>query len=172
MSNYYTKDQFVEYAKQQIIENNDLIKAWNIVIEALKKYDNKVLTKRFINYVGEELKKEFSYAWLHLETFMSFTYFNLYVRDNDKYKTTSGSYNYVDYISSLSVALTEDNRIIADNTIAAIENIKSHVVEVNRQLQCEIKVVDDLELEYKVIKKSIENFKRKNSSYLNKLFKF
>ena len=79
MSNYYTKDQFVEYAKQQIIENNDLIKAWNIVIEALKKYDNKVLTKRFINYVGEELKKEFSYAWLHLETFMSFTYFNLYV---------------------------------------------------------------------------------------------
>ena len=109
---FYTKKEFITYAKQQIIENNDLIKAWEITKESIRKFDNKVINKRLKDHIDNALKDEFRYTFFSFDK-RNFAYdFIIYARDNDTYPVENGggSVNYVNYQSYIYTSIGEEDR--------------------------------------------------------------
>lgn len=170
---FYTKKEFTTYAKQQIIENNDLIKAWEITKESIRKFDNKVINKRLKDHIENALKDEFRYTFFSFDK-RNFAYdFIIYVRDNDTYPAENGeSVNYVNNNSYIYVDIGEDKRINAEKAISKIDEVIMALFEENETLKKEIKDIDDIEAEFNKIKSITRQFDNDKSRYIKGLYSF
>lgn len=172
---FYSKNEFVEYGKQQIIVNNDLIRGWEIVAEGVKKFDQKVINIRLTRYIDETLKNEFEYAFFNFEIQRSSTWFSLTVRDNDSFPSVrSSSITYVDYQSDIfAPGITSENKridaeAIITNVDKRIEGLKKH----NEKLQFEIDNIDNIYQKFEAIENQIKEFNNNHSAELKELCKF
>lgn len=172
---FYSKDEFVKYAKQQIIVNDDLIKGWQIVAKGVKKFDGKVINVRLTRYINTDLKKEFVYSGFSFEIKWYQTWFNLAVRDNDSFPSVrSNGVTYVDYRSSIGVpSIEQDNKRIDAKTITAdIEMKIEGLKKASEQLQAEINNIDNIVRKFKSIEQQIQLFNHSYSAELKELCKF
>ncbi len=170
---FYTKEQFTAYAKQQIIENNDLVKAWEITKESIKKFDNKVINKRLKDHINGALKSVFKYTFFTFDGH-NFTYdFIICARDNDTYPAESGeSVNYVNYHSYIYTNIGEDKRIDAEGITDRIDGAIEYLLEENKILEKEIRNIDDIEAEFNKIKSITRQFDNDKSRYIKGLYSF
>ncbi len=171
---FYTKKEFITYAKQQIIENNDLIKAWEITKESIRKFDNKVINKRLKDHIDNALKDEFRYTFFSFDK-RNFAYdFIIYARDNDTYPVENGggSVNYVNYQSYIYTNIGEDKRIDAEEITHQIDGAIEYLLEENKTLEKEIRNIDDIEAEFNKIKSIIRQFGNDKSRYIKNLYSF
>lgn len=172
---FYSKKEFTEYGKQQIIVNNDLIKGWQIVAKGVKKFDGKVINIRLTRCIDEALKKEFEYAFFNFEIRQSTAWFDLTVRDNDNFPSVrSSGVTYVDYQSDiLAPDITNENKridaeAIIKNIDERIEGLKKH----NEKLQSEIDNIDSIYQKFEAIENQIKEFNSNHSAELKELCKF
>ena len=172
---FYSKNEFTEYGKQQIIVNNDLIKGWQLVAKGVKKFDEKVINVKLTRYVNEALKNEFEYAFFNFEIHGSTTWFSLTVRDNDNFPSVrSSGITYVNYRSDIySPGITSENKRIDAEAIIVnidkrIEELKKH----NEKLQFEIDNIDSIYQKFEAIENQIKEFNSNHSAELKKLCKF
>lgn len=173
---YYSKEQFTAYARQQIIENNDLIKGFEIICEVLPKFDGKVTNARLKTAVDTALKTKFRSAYFNFDLLNGYSRFNLAVRDNDSYQVPgNGMYsgtNYTDYESSAYVQECDNKRLDATKTI---ESINKHIETLKKEnivLLYESTNIDEIEKEYNAIKKQIDQFNEKYSYEIRNLYSF
>lgn len=172
---FYSKEEFVRYAKQQIIVNNDLIKGWQLVAKGVKKFDEKVINIRLTRYIDETLKNEFEYAFFSFEIHQSTTWFSLAVRDNDNFPSVRGSsVTYVDYQSDiLAPGITSENkRIDAEAIIINIDKRIEGLKKASKQLQTEIDNIDNIYQKFEAIENQIKEFNSNHSEELKELCKF
>lgn len=170
---FYTKEQFTAYAKQQIIENKDLICAWHLTRESVMDFDKKVINKRLEDHVNNKLKSEFKHAWFTFERSGNHYYFQIHVRDNDTYPAENGmSVNYVNYQTSAYVNIDDDKRIDAEIVIENINHAMDYLIETNKTLLKEIETINEIEAEFDKIKSMIKDFDNDKSRYIKGLYSF
>jgi hypothetical protein len=167
MNRYSTSDKELNLKKiEKEIENKEVaLTLLEDIKKIIKKYDNKVYSKR----LETELKKLNSNIYVRVE-YNSFDitycdYNNRYVRLNNQ-----GSYilNEKVYIVSLCKQLYNDDstykaldneyKIIANNLIDSIDNNKTHILNSIKGINESLLKLNDLELEYRNIVKSIKVF--------------
>jgi hypothetical protein len=163
----YTKESFMQYATQQIINTKDAIEATGIITEVIEKFNNKVLNKRFY----DACEVAFKAAGL-TETYFYADGYNakLVTRKNDCYKVSEFGVNYVDYTYYLAKVVTDDNnRInITATTLALLSNIENMKSDI-KTIQNDINNIDEYMMQYDAIKKSIDDFNT-NKSYITRSF--
>lgn len=170
---FYTKDQFTAFAKQQMIENDDLLYAWHLTRESVMTFDKKVINKKLTDHVNNKLKSEFRQAGFNFERSGNLYYFKIYARDNDSYPNEGGmSVSYVNYQTSTFVNIGDDKRINAEIVIGNINNAIGYLIEENKTLKNEIETINDIEAEFNEIKSMIHNFENEKSRYIKKLYSF
>lgn len=174
MSRIYYKDQFISHARQQIIENNDLIKGYQIIMEVLPKFDGRVTNKRITDALEQALKAEFQYAYIGWDLMVGYSRLNLTIRDHDRY-TVRGYMNstnseYVDYNSTAYMPDTDNKRLDADKTIAAINKSIELLKANSEQLANEAEHINEIEAEYNSIVRQIEQFNEKYSYSVCELY--
>ena len=172
MAKFYTKQAFIDYAKQQIIENKDIIKAWNIAIPIAEKFDGKVINKRLTTAIDNELSKVFKHSYSTVETFTTYFRLNLTVRDNDSYRVSEYSCNYTEYQDSTYCQGITDNRLEYSKLYPAIMKSIHELEETNKKLDYEANNIDEIEKQFRHINAQIESFNKQTSYYLHDLYKF
>ena len=172
MAKYYTKQAFVDYARQQIIENNDIIKAWNIVIPIAEKFDGKVINKRLTTAINNELSKVFKHSYSSVETFTTYFRLNLSVRDNDSYRVGEYSCDYTEYTDSTYCQDITDIRLEYKKLYPAIIKSIHDLIDMNDKLQYEIDNIDNIEKQFNDIRDQIDSFNKATSYYIHDLYKF
>lgn len=172
----YCKEHFVMYSKQQIIVNDDAIKAFQIIREVMRKLDGRIANARIKTLCNSELDKAFKQAFLSLgNTYSTGLYATLYIRDHDNYTTRihddgqGRTVNYVEYQFSFNIYLIE-SRIDALNTIKDIDATMAGILATSKNLSCEIDNIDKIESEYKAIKQSIKEYNEKYSYIVRDVF--
>lgn len=175
MARIYYKDQFIAHARQQIIENNDLIRGYEIISQVLPKYDGKVTNKRITDALEQALKAEFQHAYVGFDLMVGYSRLNLTIRDHDHYPTPSndGKYHgcdYVRYESSAYMPDTDNKRLDADKTIAAINKSIESLQRDSAALAYEAEHINEIETEYNAIRKQIEQFNEKYSYSICELY--
>lgn len=172
MKTFYSKQDFVNYATQQIIENNDLIKALEIVASVLPKFDGKVSNKRIKTAIDLELDKVFKTAYFQLELLNGYSRIGVAVRDNDTYKCIRGEgVDYVNYGEWAHMNI-DNSTFQASASIEAI-NVKIQGIKAsNRQLQYEMDHLYEIETEYNSIKNRIGEFNKSRSYQIKQLYNF
>jgi predicted amino acid-binding ACT domain protein len=167
MNKYSTSDKELTLKKiEQEIKNKEFtLTLLEDIKKIVKKYDNKVYSKR----LKTELKKlnECIYVRVEYNSF-DITYRNF----NERYVKASNQSGYIlndsVYIISLCKQLNNDNstykaldneyKIIANNLIENIENNKTHILNSINGINESLLKLNDLELEYRNIVKSIKAF--------------
>jgi len=172
MSKYYTKQAFIDYSKQQIKTNNDLIKAWELIIPIVKSYDGKVINKRLTTAIDKELSKTFKQFYTSIDTFTTYFRLNITVRDNDSYRTSEFSYNYTDYHDSAYCNEIIDYRLDYEKLLKSILKSIDDLEETNKKLDYEVNNIDEIENKFRHIISQIDDFSRNTSLYLHDLYKF
>jgi len=172
MAKYYTNQAFIDYGKQQIIENNDIIKAWKIVLPIAKKFDGKVINKRFTSAIDDELSKTFKYAHATIDKFDTYFRLNLMVRDNDYYRVGEFSCNYVEYKSSAYCQGIVNHCIDYEKLEKSVNERIDELNQTNNQLDYEVNNIDEVEKQFRHIINQIDMFNKGTSYYLHDLYKF
>lgn len=99
-----TKEEFIAYTRQRIGMREQVLKGYNnVVLPAIKKFDGKVLNKRFWDYLNAELAKVSRCYQVFTGTHLQHVY-------DLRYKVQE--FDYTDYEDMLFIVFTDDNKRI------------------------------------------------------------
>lgn len=99
-----TKEEFIAYTRQRIGMREQVLKGYNnVVLPAIKKFDGKVLNKRFWDYLNAELAKVSRCYQVFTGTYVQHAY-------ELRYKAQEFDYN--DFEAIRFIVFTDDNKRI------------------------------------------------------------
>jgi len=99
-----TKEEFISYTRQRIGMREQVLKGYNNVVSAaIKKFDGKVLNKRFWDYLNAELAKV-------SRCYQVFT--GTYVQHAYELRYKAQEFAYTDYEDMRFIVFTDDNKRI------------------------------------------------------------
>jgi len=118
-----TKEEFIAYTRQRIGMREQVLKGYNNVVSAaIKKFDGKVLNKRFWDYLNAELAKV-------SRCYQVFT--GTYVHHAYELRYKAQEFDYTDYEDMRFIVFTDDNKRIdatksAEMTAKCIEGFNNN----------------------------------------------